>query len=357
MTNNSVVNRRLPAEWEPQDGVQLTWPHDQSDWRANLAAVEPVFQRIAIEISIRERVLIVCRDADHRRHILQLLDQSDANLSQVVTAIAPSNDSWARDHGPIGVRENDRLRLLDFRFNGWGGKYPAQYDNAITAALHRADVFGNVALENQSLELEGGAIESDGCGTLLTTTACLLRGNRNPGHDRQALERELCEVFGLRRVLWLSHGELAGDDTDGHVDTLARFCDPHTIAHVSCQDPADEHFQALTAMTTELQALRTLDGEPYRLVPLPLPAPIRNSAGQRLPATHANFLIINGAVLVPVYDDPTDETALQSLAGCFPNRTLVPIDCRALIRQYGSLHCVTMQLPVGLLRAARAEAV
>lgn len=353
MATSSVSKRRLPAEWEPQDAVQLTWPHTQSDWRAHLPVVEPVFTHIATEISLREHVLIVCRDPDHRRRILECLQHGGANPDRVITALAPSNDTWARDHGPISVHENGRVQLLDFVFNGWGGKYPAQYDNAITATLHRAGVFGGVPLQTQTLELEGGAIDSDGCGSLLTTTACLLRGNRNPGYDRQALETELRTTLGVERVLWLAHGELAGDDTDGHVDTLARFCSADTIAHVTCDDPADEHYRSLAAMGEELQALRTLDGRPYRLVALPLPAPIRNDAGQRLPATHANFLIINGAVLVPTYDDPTDQTALQSLAACFPDRTIVPIDCRALIRQYGSLHCVTMQFPEGVLAAAR----
>ena len=346
-------SRRLPAEWEHQDAVQLTWPHDQGDWRDRLATVEPVFARIATEISLREHVLIVCRDVDHRHHVLAHLQRAGANLDRIITALAPSNDTWARDHGPITVQENGGLCLLDFTFNGWGGKYPAQLDNALTAALHGAGVFGSVPRQAVTLELEGGAIESDGRGTLLTTAACLLHGNRNPGQDRETLEITLRETLGVERILWLTHGELAGDDTDGHVDTLARFCNADTIAHVSCEAPGDEHFESLSAMATELAALRTADGQPYRLVPLPMPAPIRNGQGQRLPATHANFLIINGAVLVPTYDDPTDRLALQALAGCFPDRTIIPVDCRPLIQQYGSLHCITMQLPEGALAAAR----
>lgn len=351
---HSDPSRRLPAEWEPQSAVQLTWPHQHGDWRASLTEVEPVFARIATEISLREQVLIVCRDVDHRRHVLDRLQDSGAQLDRIITALAPSDDTWARDHGPITVQEDGSLRLLDFVFNGWGGKYPAAHDNVLSQALHRAGVFGDVPLQSLTLELEGGAIESDGTGTLLTTEACLLRGNRNPGHDRASLEAELRKEFGLERLLWLRHGELAGDDTDGHVDTLARFCDAGTIAHVVCDDPDDEHYESLAAMTEELRALRTMDGQPYRLVPLPLPAAIRDEHGQRLPATHANFLIVNGAVLVPTYDDPHDRVALQALADCFPDRTVVGIDCRPLIRQYGSLHCVTMQLPEGVLAAAHA---
>lgn len=345
---------RLPAEWEPQDAVQLTWPHDQGDWRDRLPEVEPVFGRIGAEISLREQLLVVCRDTGHRDHVLAQLTRSGADLDRVTTALGPSNDTWARDHGPITVQYGDHLQLLDFTFNGWGGKYPAQLDNALTGTLHQAGVFGALRRQPVDLELEGGAIESDGRGTLLTTTACLLRGNRNPGLDRTALEGRLRDHLGVDRVLWLRHGELAGDDTDGHIDTLARFCDPQTIAHVSCDDPEDEHFESLQAMAEELARLRTVDDRPYRLVPLPLPAAIRNDEGLRLPATHANFLIINGAVLVPTYDDPADATALDALQTCFPDRILVPIDCRPLIHQYGSLHCVTMQLPRGTLAASRA---
>lgn len=345
---------RLPAEWEPQDAVQLTWPHDQGDWSDRLEQVEPVFARIATEISLREHVLIVCRDATHRHHVLTRLERAGAALDRVITALAPSNDTWARDHGPITVQTGDGLQLLDFTFNGWGGKYPAQQDNALTARLHQAGVFGDLPRHAQTLELEGGAIESDGHGTLLTTRACLLRGNRNPGMDRAMLEAVLRDSLGVERFLWLANGELAGDDTDGHVDTLARFCDAHTIAHVTCTDPDDPHYASLGAMTEELQAMRDSDGNPYRLVPLPIPAPIRNADGQRLPATHANFLIINDAVLLPTYGDPTDDVAAQALAPCFPGRIVIPIDCRALIEQYGSLHCITMQLPRGALAAARA---
>lgn len=354
VANDKVLNRRFPAEWEQQDGVQLTWPHDRGDWRDRLAEVEPVFARIASEISQREHVLIVCRDAVHRDHVVRHVQEAGAAMDRIVTALAPSNDTWARDHGPITIEENGKPRLLDFTFNGWGGKYPAALDDAISATLHAAGVFGTVTHEGIDLELEGGAIDSDGQGSLLTTEACLLRGNRNPGLNRQALDAALRRHLGVARVLWLAHGELAGDDTDGHVDTLARFCDAGTIAHVSCDDPADEHFEALAAMAKELAGLRTVGGKPYRLVPLPIPAPIRDDQGQRLPATHANFLIINGAVLVPTYDDPNDAVALRALAGCFPDRTVVPIDCRALIQQYGSLHCITMQLPAGVLAAADA---
>jgi agmatine/peptidylarginine deiminase len=204
-------------------------------------------------------------------------------------------------------------------------------------------------LQSVDLILEGGSIDSDGRGTLLTTRHCLLNPQRNPEYDCVGLEGLFGQIFGTRQVLWLDHGELEGDDTDGHIDTLARFCDEHTIAYVRCDDPQDSHYAPLREMERELQAFRDSDGRPYGLVPLPLPAPKRDEHGKRLPATYANFLIINGAVLVPVYGDAQDAVALECLAPCFPGREIVPIHCLPLIHQYGSLHCVTMQLPAGVL--------
>jgi len=341
---------RLPAEWEPQSGVMLTWPHDRSDWAPLLARVEPVFVRITSEIGRRENVLIVCRDEALRQRVLQQLREAGTRLDHIDCCIAPSNDSWSRDHGPITVlTETGRPRLLDFTFNGWGGKYPAELDNAITLELARAGAFGDTPVESIDLILEGGSIDSDGQGRLLTTEACLLSPQRNPQLDKAGIEQALRDHLGVEHVLWLKHGALAGDDTDSHIDTLARFCDPHTIAHVSCDDPADAHYAELQAMQAELRALRDAHGRPYRLVALPLPAARYNADGQRLPATYANFLIINGAVLVPSYGDPQDAVALQRLQTCFPGRAIIAIDARPLIEQFGSLHCVTMQLPAGVL--------
>jgi len=239
--------------------------------------------------------------------------------------------------------------LLDFTFNGWGRKYPATLDNAISRTLHQQGVFGSTPMEPQSLVLEGGSIDSDGEGALLTSRKCLLSPQRNPEYDCVGLEGVFAGLFGTQRVLWLDHGYLEGDDTDGHVDTLARFCDAHTIAYVRCDDPNDTHYTELLAMEADLRSFRDAAGAPYRLVPLPLPAPQYDEQGKRLPATYANFLIINGAVLVPTYDDPRDTQAQTLLAGCFPDRRIVPIDCLPLIQQYGSLHCVTMQLPDGVV--------
>ncbi|MEA3643453.1 MAG: agmatine deiminase family protein, partial [Lamprobacter sp.] len=305
---------------------------------------------------------------------------SKTRLDRIQFALAPSNDTWARDHGPICVidRASGQRRLIDFRFNGWGGKYPAELDDRITATLYAAGGFARLSenqldsaakrasagpmsshaaaadacvhgadegIESSQLVLEGGAIETDGVGSLLAVRRTIIDPARNPGWSQSEIEAELRDRLGLERFLWLEHGQLSGDDTDGHIDTLARFCDPQTICYAASDDPGDPNHPALERLAAELRALRQRNGKPYRLVPLPQPAPIHDEDGQRLPAGYANFLIINQAVLVPVYDDPADEIACERLAECFPGRRIEPLDCRPLIRQGGSLHCITMQLP------------
>jgi agmatine/peptidylarginine deiminase len=261
----------------------------------------------------------------------------------------PSNDAWARDHGPITVLKDGRLTLLDFIFNGWGGKYPHGYDNELTPKLHLLGAFDETPLENIDLVMEGGSIEVDGEGTLLTTESCLLNSNRNPRFTRTEIEQLMRKYLGVDHILWLKHGAIDGDDTDGHIDTLARLCDPHTIAYQACADRMDLHYGDLKTMEDELKALRRKDGSAFHLVPLPWPKAVYDQTGRRLPATYANFLIINGAVLLPTYNDAADEVALHALKGCFPGREIVPVMCRSLIYQYGSLHCVTMQLPQGVV--------
>lgn len=339
----------LPAEWSPQSAVMLTWPHIHGPLGRILAQVETVFVHIARAVTAHEPLIVSCLDAAHRDHVQAQLAGAGIDWSRVHLAVAPSDDVWARDHGPITVLRDGQPLLLDFAFNGWGRKYPYDLDNALTRTLHRQGLFGATPLESVDLILEGGSIESDGRGTLLTTRHCLLNPQRNPAYDCVGLEGIFAQVFGSRRVLWLDHGELEGDDTDGHIDTLARFCDEHTIAYVRCDNPRDSHYEPLLEMERELKAFRDNDGQPYRLVPLPLPSAKRDEHGKRLPATYANFLILNGAVLVPVYDDVMDAVALERLAPCFPGRELIAINCLPLIQQYGSLHCVTMQLPAGVL--------
>ncbi len=335
---------RLPAEWAPQVGVMLTWPHADSDWRPHLDAVEPVFVRIAAEVAKREAVVIACRDVALVGRVRGLLAAAGVDPARVHLHAVPSQDTWARDHGPITVVRDDNPLLLDFGFNGWGGKFAADLDDQISRRLHALGAFDTAAMASVDLVLEGGSLETDGEGTLLTTRQCLLSEGRGARSEAD-LTASLCALFGVERVLWLAHGHLEGDDTDGHIDTLARFTDPGTIAYQACEDPDDPHHAGLQAMAGELAALRTREGAPYRLVALPWPRARHAADGSRVPASYANFLILNDAVLVPTYADPADERALAALGACFPGREIVGIDCLPVIEQYGSLHCLTMQLP------------
>lgn len=337
--------RKLPAEWEPQSAVQLTFPHEGTDWSDILDEVLPCFLQIAAAISRFQPVLIVCKDARATAELLKL-----HNIQQCILVESDSNDTWARDHGGITIEEDGKPIILDFVFNGWGLKFPADQDNLLTRRLYNKGIF-KADIRHGGLVLEGGGIESDGLGTLLTTAECLLSPNRNPHLNKSEIEAALIELFGLQRVLWLNHGYLAGDDTDSHIDTLARLCNPETIAYVKCTDPEDEHFEALEKMEAELQSFKTISGQPYHLVQLPWPDACHDQEGNRLPATYANFLIINGAVLVPTYNVPQDEAALQILQTVFPDREIIGIDCRSLILQHGSLHCVTMQYPINVVKA------
>jgi agmatine deiminase len=342
-----VPRFQLPPEWAPQSGVMITWPHPDSDWHPLLEEVEPVYMALARHITRRERLLVNCHDGEY---VTSRLRAAGADLARTILREVPSNDTWTRDYGPLTVLERGRPHLLDFTFNGWGGKFAAPLDNQVTRSLHEAGTFNGLPLTRLDLVLEGGSIEVDGCGSLLTTERCLLTPTRNPHLDRTGIERQLCEAFGVSRILWLRHGHLIGDDTDSHIDTLARYCDPHTIAYVACDDPGDAHHHDLKRMEAELRALRDHLGEPYRLVPLPWPAAKHDPEdGRRLAASYANFLIINGAVLAPTYRDAADAEALRRLQQCFPDREVIGIDCLPLIRQNGSLHCITMQLPAGVL--------
>jgi agmatine/peptidylarginine deiminase len=342
-------NSRLPAEWEPQDGVILVWPHDQTDWRNMLSEIESLYLQLASAIAQYETPLIVCRDESHLKHVKALLEKASSPQWPYLFIIAPSNDSWVRDYGPLTLYRNGEVIALDFSFNAWGGKYRCKDDRQVTQTLlsHR-DIF-RASTRRVPEVLEGGAIESDGKGTLLCTTSCLLSPSRNPYFSRDDYLKLFQTHFGTERILWLEHGYLPGDDTDGHIDTLARFCDPNTIAYVSAGSDQSDFSSALRRMESSLQAFRTVDQTPYRLVPLPPPPPLYDIEGERLPASYANFLIINDAVLYPIYQADSDEAARVALASCFPDRTLIPIDCRPAVAQYGSLHCLTMQLPKGAL--------
>ena len=324
----------MMAEWEPQSMVQLTWPHKDTDWAPMLPEITAVYEEMAREIAKREPLLIVAPEE------------------------FISNDTWARDHGFITVEDHGELVLLDFCFNGWGEKFEAALDNAINRHLYEQGLVRGTYEDHLDFVLEGGSIESDGKGTVFTTTCCLMAPHRNQPLTQTQIEDRLKQYLGAERIVWINHGSLIGDDTDGHIDTLVRICPDDTLLYIG----GDADHPDLLAMEEELRTLRTLDCRPYRLLRLPLPRPIYDEPapadsstarvlggsaaekGDRLPATYANYLVINGAVLVPTYAQPDlDAEALRTIALAYPDREIVPIDCRPVIRQHGSLHCCTMQ--------------
>lgn len=343
------MSKRLPAEWEKQSAILIAWPHHSSDF-INLEAVEQSYSIIADTISQYQQLIIVCRNEEHQRHIEGMLSRPD-DIEFIKTIV---NDIWVRDTVFLTIENNGEWECLNFLFNGWGEKYSHHNDNALNHKLLNAKAFKGSRHRDVDFILEGGSIESDGMGTLLTTKQCLLNPNRNQGLSQQEIEQQLKENLGVDRIYWLDQENLSGDDTDAHIDTLARFCSPTTIAYTSCDNPDDDHYEGLKFMELQLQRLMTAQGEPYHLVPLPLPRPIYEE-GQPLPANYANFLIINHAVLVPVYGDPMDEVALARLAACFPDRKVVAVPCHSLVHQYGSLHCMTMQFPEGALHGLVAN--
>lgn len=339
----------LPGEWEKQSGVLITWPHNNSDWVSNLASIEAFYVRLSATISRYQKLLIIAYDQALKTRIQSLLSTKQINDANILFFISQTNDTWTRDYGPVCLTANGKTRLLDFKFNGWGEKYPAHLDNSLTDKLLSSNTLKPQESLSQNFVLEGGSIESDGHGTLLTTSNCLLNTTRNAQFSKQEIEHYLINTIGMKQILWLNHGHLAGDDTDSHIDMLARFTNAHTIIHIQCDDPTDEHFAPLQAMKNELKTFRNIHGEPYQLIPLPLPSPQYDTRQKRLPASYANFLIINDAVLVPTYDDPKDQLALTILQRCFKTRKIVSIPANAAIQQNGSLHCLTMQMPVGIL--------
>ena len=433
----------LPAEWTRQSGVQLTWPHEGTDWKPILQEVTDCYVHMALEIAERERLIIVTPEPE-RVELLLKERLPKRTLSNVSLHRIPTDDTWARDHGFITLKTSTGCLLLDFQFNGWGRKFPAEQDNQISRRMMELGIFQGQYESHLDFVLEGGSIESDGRGTILTTSQCLLAANRNGDYSgewrvesgernefsgewrvesgernefsgewrvesgernvldlqnntqeeslsslhspqstlhpknvsslhspqstlhpknvsslhspqstlhQEIIEERLKRYLRAERVLWLDHGYLAGDDTDCHIDTLARFCPNDTIAYVQCTDTEDEHYEELRLMEEQLQSFRTMEDTPYRLIPLPMAAPTYDADGQRLPATYANFLIINGAVLMPTYRDAErDDKARQQLQQAFPRHEIVPIDCRVLIEQHGSLHCSAMHFPIGALR-------
>ncbi len=346
---------QLAPEWAAQSAVLLTWPHSNTDWRDSLPQVEPAFAAMASTISHYQAVLIICQDAQQQSHIQQQLQQQSSTMANVYYCHLPSNDTWTRDFGPLSVCQAQQALALDFQFNAWGDRYASDLDNAINQQLKQQGLL-QPPLHSVDFVLEGGSIDTDGCGSLLTTRACLLNKSRHHSEQTQ-VEAMLREQLGVERILWLNNGSLQGDDTDSHIDNLARFTDSNTIVYASCNDPQDPHYIPLQAMAEELARFTTLAGEPYQLQPLPIPTAQRSQYDQRrLPASYVNFLIINGAVLIPAFADPADRIAEQTLQACFPGRAIIPIDSRPFIEQNGGIHCLSMQLAAGIFNPDKAIA-
>lgn len=337
---NKQIN--FPAEWAHQAAILITWPHIESAWHYMLDEVEATYLALAKAIAEHQPLVIQLHSSIDPAEFLTLLKASSVNSANCFIVRADSNDTWARDHGPVSIIDHVSPTLLNFHFNGWGGKFACDRDNALNSTMKKSGILPSVI--DIEFILEGGSLETDGLGTMLTTEQCLLNKNRNPDFDKAEIERLLTEKLGVSHFLWLKSGHLEGDDTDAHIDTLARFCDADTIVFQGCQDKSDSHYHALNAMKAELEQFQKSNGEAYKLVELPLPAAIYADDGHRLPATYANFLITNEIVVVPVYSDKSDKEALTIIAELFPGRKTVGIDARPLIKEHGSIHCITMQL-------------
>ena len=346
----------LPAEWEPQSAIMLTWPHADTDWKQYLRQITNTYLELSEIITRFEHLLVVTPIVESTHKMLSERLSSE-QMKRVLLFEIDSNDTWARDHGPITLISRNKqnsfivpIHLLDFTFNGWGEKFAWQKDNAITSALHGKGLFSAALESHDDFVLEGGSIESDGKGTVFTTAQCLLAPRRNQPLSEAEIGERLKGDLGADRVVWLRHGNLVGDDTDGHIDTIVRICPDDTLLYVGCDDEADEQYADFKALETELQALTTVEGKPYRLLKLPMPDEMVFD-GERLPATYANFLVINGAVIVPVYGQrEKDEQAKALVAEAFPGREIVAVDASVIVRQHGSIHCLTMQLPKGLIK-------
>jgi agmatine/peptidylarginine deiminase len=337
---------RLPAEWEPQAGVLLAWPHPQTDWAERLAETESAYVALVAAITRFEPAVICVANQAVRERATALLAATSVNLERCRFVEIEYDDTWLRDSGPISLVNSSGFALADFRFTGWGGKFAASRDDCLIGGLFARNLFSSARHQRVDWALEGGAIESDGAGTLLTTWRCLHQ--RHPEQSREQMNRIFGEHLAAERVIWLEHGYLQGDDTDAHIDTLARFAPGDAIVFQACDDEADPHYAELARMRDELTTLRTASGAPYRLFPLPWARPILDN-DRRLAASYANYLVVNGAVLVPAYGDSADAEAARIIGTAHPGREVIGVPCRPLIWQNGSLHCVTMQLPQGLL--------
>lgn len=339
---------RFIPEWEPIEWVLLALPNKDTDWDYILPEATEQYRSLVKAITDEGiKVLLLCDDVDQARETMK-----DCTQELIRYILTEYNDTWTRDYGMISVVRGERLRALDFGFNGWGLKFAADKDNLVNLRLNEKSLIPSLVYRNErDFVLEGGSVESDGNGTVMTTSRCLQSPNRNGGKTKAELNRELLDRLGAEHVLWLDHGALEGDDTDSHIDTLARLAPEDTIVFTGTKNFDDPQFESLLAMRAQLTLFRTAEGNPYNLVELPLPDPVIDPEdGKRLPATYANYLVANDVIFMPTYAQPDkDELAIRSIRIAYPSHKVVGVDCRTLLRQHGSLHCATMQIPAGII--------
>jgi agmatine/peptidylarginine deiminase len=335
---------QLLPEWTSQRAILLTWPHANTDWAPDLSGITQDYTALVRAIIYFEPVVILAYDDDHAAMITQHLKRERIFDPTLITVISiPTNDVWIRDYGPLTAKDSQgQLTYLNFQFNAWGGKYNAVKDNAVCSALIQHGIIDSQHYQTHEFVLEGGSIDLNDELLLLTTDACLLSPTRNPGLTQTEIEQILCERLGIKAVLWLHSGSLIGDDTDSHVDMLARYIPGGLLCYTACVNKDDRNYPALQSLTEEIAQL-PLPGEK---IPLFMPKPIYNPQGQQLPASYANFLWVNGGLLVPQYNDlQADTAAIGQLNEIVSNRKIVGVPCLHLVSQFGSLHCATMQLP------------
>lgn len=332
-------------EWTECDSILVAIPGSHTDWADILPEALAQYNRLLRAFTSADyHVVAICADRQEAAAAFEGVREDRLNVIEV-----PYNDTWTRDYGPLTVIRHERLRALDFGFNGWGLKFASDKDNLVNLNLSKKYVIMPETYRNErDFELEGGSVDTDGKGTVLTTSRCLCSPNRNGGKSKEEITKILDERLGAEHVLWLDYGFLEGDDTDSHVDTLARMAPHDTILFTGCRNVDDPHFEELLKMRAQLTLFRTPAGDPYNLVELPLPDPIYDPEGNRLPATYANYLVFNRHIFMPTYGQPqNDLLACQTVRIAFPAHEVVGVDCTTLIRQHGSLHCATMQIPEG----------
>lgn len=350
MMSSDNTLARLPAEWEPQGAVLLAWPHKDTDWAYMLDEAQRCYVDMIEAFTKSAVVILIAPDTSEPRERLKHIDPA-----RLIFFDVPTNDTWIRDYGAITTKDENIgcFTINDFGFNAWGGKFESVLDNAVTARMVEAGLLVGHYVDNRNFILEGGSIESEGHGTIMTTSSCLLTTTRNKEYSKEDIESRLRSTLGAKKVLWLDKGEILGDDTDGHIDTIARFAPDNTILYCGSTwgDPSDPQTKALNGVGDRLATFTDAQGEPFNLIELPMPYPIYDPEdGHRLPATYANFLILNDSVFMPSYGQPqNDRHAKMTLQIAFPNHNIVEVDCRALIRQHGSLHCATMQVPYDIV--------